>query len=158
MEKPQQNIRPSLLDRLMDDEPALTREPVRHQAATVRQIKAAVARDLENLLNSKNFFPSLPSVFKELSGSLFVYGLPEFISANPRSPSVRLRLRQELMKAVSRFEPRLRKVTVRIEEPEKNERSLRFKITGLLVLDPVAEPVTFDTVFDVNRQEYSVSG
>ncbi len=157
MKKLHQNIRPSLLDRLMDDEPAVTREPVRHQAATVRQVKGAVARDLENLLNAKNFFPALPPVYRELNGSLFVYGLPEFISANPRSPAVRLRLRQELMKAVARFEPRLRNVTVRIEETEKNERSLKFKITGLLVLDPVAEPVTFDTVFDINRQEYSVA-
>ncbi len=72
MKKLHQNIRPSLLDRLMDDEPAVSREPVRHQAASVRQVKAAVARDLENLLNAKNFFPALPTVYKELNGSLFV--------------------------------------------------------------------------------------
>lgn len=157
MKENQQNIRASLLDRLLDDEPEVSLEPVRRQMATVRQIKAAVARDLENLLNSKNFYTSLPPAYKELNGSLFVYGLPDFTSSNPRSPSVRFRLRQELMKAIAQFEPRLRNVTVRIEDPEENERNLRFKITALLILDPAAEPVTFDTVFDINRCEYSVS-
>lgn len=157
MKDEQGKIRASLLDRLLDDEPGVSQEPVRRQMATVRQIKAAVARDLENLLNSKNFYPALPPVYKELNGSVFVYGLPDFTSSNPRSPGVRFRLRQELLKAISRFEPRLRDVNVRIEDPEENERNLRFKITALLVLDPVTEPVTFDTVFDINRSEYTVS-
>jgi len=152
-----EKIRASLLDRLLDDEPGVSQEPVRRQMATVRQIKAAVARDLENLLNSKNFYPALSPVYKELNGSLFVYGLPDFTSSNPRSPAVRFRLRQELVKAIARFEPRLRDVNVRIEDTEENERNLRFKITALLVLDPVTEPVTFDTVFDINRCEYTVS-
>ena len=38
-----------------------------------------------------------------------------------------------------------------METPIQNERNLRFRITGLLVVDPVAEPVTFDTYFDISR-------
>jgi type VI secretion system protein ImpF len=115
-----------------------------------------VGRDLENLLNTKNYVSSLCSEYQELNSSLFVYGLPDFTSTNPKSPSVRLKLRQELEKAIAQFEPRLRNVTVRVEEHGTGERNLRFKINALLYMDPVAEPVTFDTFFDVNRCEYSI--
>jgi type VI secretion system protein ImpF len=156
MNDSQQNIQASLLDRLIDHEPEAAREPVQYRLSSYRQVKAAVGRDLENLLNTKNFVTTAASLYKELSSSLFVYGLPDFTSVNPRSPSVRHQLRQGIQKAIMQFEPRLRNVAVRIEELGKNERNLRFKITGLLFLSSVAEPVTFDTYFDVNKCEYSI--
>ena len=78
------------------------------------------------------------------------------VHANPKSPSVRHQLRQELEKAIAQFEPRLRNVTVRVEDQGTDLRNLRFKINALLFLDPGTEPVTFDTFFDVNRCEYSI--
>ncbi len=151
-----ENIRASLLDRLMDDEPAVTREPAHYRMVSLGQIKVSVARDLENLLNTKNFFSHLPLENDYLNGSLFVYGLPDFTSFNLRSPQVKLRLLKELEKAITRFEPRLRDVKMTIEESRENERSLRFKITAVLIIDPVTEPVTFDTIFDINRCEYRI--
>jgi len=157
MKDKRQDIQASILDRLIDNEPDLSREPVQHRLATFNQVKASVGRDLENLLNTKNYASSLCSDSQELNSSLFVYALPDFTSPNSKSPSVRIQLRRELEKAIARFEPRLRNVSVRIDDSDKNERNLRFKIKALLVIDPVAEPVTFDTFFDVNRCEYSVA-
>jgi type VI secretion system protein ImpF len=156
MKENQQNIQASLLDRLIDDEPGVSQEPVQYRLSTFRQVKRAVGRDLENLLNTKNYVSSICSEYQELNSSLFVYGLPDFTSANPKSPSVRHQLRQELEKAITQFEPRLRNVTVRVEEHGTGERNLRFKINALLFIDPAAEPVTFDTFFDVNRCEYRI--
>ena len=153
-----QNIQASILDRLIDNEPGVSREPVQYRLTTFRQAKAAVERDLENLLNTKNFLSHLASGYRELNGSLFTYGLPDFTSANPKSQSVRQKLRQELETAIGRFEPRLRNVGVRIEDSDKNERNMRFKITALLVVDPLTEPVSFDTILDLNRCEYSIPG
>jgi type VI secretion system protein ImpF len=150
------NIQASILDRLIDQEPGVSHEPVQYRLTTFSQVKAAVVRDLENLFNTKNFFPSLPSACPQLSRSLFVYGLPDFTSVNPKSPSTRHHLRQRIEEVISQFEPRLRNVAVRIDDSAMKERNLRFKITALLVVDPVAEQVTFDTSFDVNRSEYSV--
>jgi type VI secretion system protein ImpF len=48
-------------------------------------------------------------------------------------------------------------VKVNLEMAAQNERNLRFRITALLVVDPVTEPVTFDTFFDVSRGEYVIS-
>ena len=156
MKESRQNIRASLLDRLIDNEPGTSREPVQYRLTTFRQVKAAVGRDLENLLNTKNYVSSLCSEYRELNSSIFVYGMPDFTSANPKSPSVRHKLRRELEKAIAHFEPRLRNVTVRVEEQGTDERNLRFKINALLFMDPAVEPVTFDTFFDVNRCEFSI--
>jgi type VI secretion system protein ImpF len=150
------HIRSSVLDRLIDLEPTASGEPVRFHAATFRELKAAVCRDLENLLNTRNFLSAEVGGFRELSSSLLGYGLRDYTSSNPRSPLLRQQLRQELEKAIGCFEPRLHNVTVRIQDSDGNERNLRFMISGLLLTDSVAEPVTFDTVFDVNRCEYSI--
>ncbi|MFZ4858656.1 MAG: type VI secretion system baseplate subunit TssE [Desulfuromonadaceae bacterium] len=149
-------MQPSILDRLIDLDPGVSREPVQYRQMSYNQMKSAVARDLENLLNTKCFSPEIPEGFKELSRSVFVYGLSDFTSKNPGSPSVRTELRQEIEKAVQIFEPRLHNVSVRIEETEENGRRLRFKISALLLMDQEAEPVSFDTLLDINRGEYSV--
>jgi type VI secretion system protein ImpF len=70
---------------------------------------------------------------------------------------VRQQLRQQIERTISRFEPRLKNVKVNFEISMQNERTLGFRIAGLLVVDPVTEPVTFDTYFDVIKGEYVIS-
>jgi type VI secretion system protein ImpF len=65
-------------------------------------------------------------------------------------------VRQVIERTISRFEPRLKNVTVQIEAPGQNARDLRFRITAMLVLEPITEPVIFDTYFDVGRGEYKI--
>jgi len=152
----QQNIQASILDRLIDNEPGVSREPVQYRLSNFAQAKASVIRDLEKLLNTKCSIYYPPPAYRELNNSLFVYGLRDFTSQNPKSQPVRQQLRQDIEKTIARFEPRLKNVTVRIETNAQSERNLRLRITGLLVLDPITEPVTFDTFFDINRGEYSI--
>jgi len=146
----------SILDRLIDNEPGVSREPVQNRLADYRQLMASVRRDLENLLNTKNFVSSLAGQYKELQNSLFVYGLPDFTAQNPKSPSVRDQLRQEVEMAISRFEPRITNVMVISETDAHDYRTLGFRITGLLMVDPMPEPITFDTRFDINKGEYTI--
>jgi len=157
MNQKRQNIQVSILDRLIDLEPGVSHEPVQHRLLNFEQGKASVIRDLENLLNTKRQILPVPAAYKEVNNSLFVYGLRDFTSQNPKSLPVKQKLRQDIEKTISRFEPRLRNVTVQVDLPTQNERNIRFRITGLLVLDPLAEPITFDTYFDINRGEYIIS-
>ena len=157
MNENQQNIQASILDRLIDLEPGVSREPVQSRLLTIGRAKASVVRDLENLLNTKRSVLAPPAAYREVNNSVFVYGLQDFTSQNPRSPMVRQQLRQQIEKIISRFEPRLKNVKVNLEMAAQNERNLRFRITALLVADPVTEPVTFDTYFDVSRGEYVIS-
>lgn len=152
-----QDIHASILDRLIDDQPGISREPVRHRVLSINQIKASVIRDLENLLNARRQITPVPADYREVSNSLFVYGLRDFTSEDPRSPSIKQQLRNDVEKTISRFDSRLRNVIVRLEASAQNERNVRFRISGLLVVDPVTEPVTFDTFFDINRGEYVIS-
>ena len=152
-----QDIHASILDRLIDEQPGISREPVRHSVLSINQIKASVIRDLENLLNARRQITPVPAEYREVSNSLFVYGLRDFTSEDPRSPSIKQQLRNDVEKTISRFDSRLRNVIVRLEASAQNERNVRFRISGLLVVDPVTEPVTFDTFFDINRGEYVIS-
>jgi len=111
MNQNQQNIRTSILDRLIDLEPGVSHEPVQQRTFDLRQIKAAVVRDLENLLNTRRHIFAPPAALTEVNSSLLVYGLGDFTSQNPRSPSVKQQLRQDIEKTLSRFEPRLRNVS-----------------------------------------------
>lgn len=157
MNQNQKNLQASLLDRLIDEEPGLSMESVQYRLLGFGQIKAAVTRDLENLLNARRNIMVPPDAFEELNKSLFVYGLQDYTAQNPRSPTAKQQLRLDVERTIARFEPRLRNVTVHLEAPGPNERVLKFRISALLVIDPVAEPVTFDTYFDVNRGEYIIS-
>lgn len=146
----------SVLDRLIDYEPDVSREPVQNRMSDYQQLKASVRRDLENLLNTKNFVSPLAAEYKELQSSLFVYGLPDFTAESPRDSSVRDRLRLEIEKLIYHFEPRLTNVMVVSESNAQDYRTLGFKITGLLMIDPMPEPIIFDTRFDINKGEYTI--
>lgn len=148
----------SILDRLIDYEPGISSEPAQNRLTNFRQLMAMVRRDLENLLNSKNFASLTTSGYEELQNSLFFYGLPDFTAQNPGSSSVRDQLRQEVERAIARFEPRLTNVVIVSETGPREERSLGFKITGLLMVEPAPEPVIFDTHFEINRGEYRITG
>lgn len=150
------NLRGCLLDRLVDLEPGVSHEPAQANFQSIGQIKASLVRDIENLLNTKRQIVIPPSGYRQLNNSLFVYGLRDFTAQNPRSPAVRQQLRQDVEKTISRFEPRLRNLSVQLETPTQTDRAFRFRITGVLVVEPIREPVSFDTYFDVNRGEYKI--
>ncbi|MFH0730432.1 MAG: type VI secretion system baseplate subunit TssE [Pseudomonadota bacterium] len=149
------HVQASILDRLIDDEPGNSRDPVQDRFH-MGQIKDKVARDLENLLNARRHILTPPVAFREVNNSLFVYGLPDYTSRNPGNVSVRSQLRLEIEKTISRFEPRLKNVTVHIDSRIVSSRDLGFRITAILVINPITEPVTFDTSFDLNRSKYSI--
>lgn len=157
MERNRHSLRASILDRLVDTEPGVSREPVPYRLVSIGQIKGAVIRDLENLLNSRRCIVHPPEALEELNASLFVYGLKDHTSHNPKSPAARQQLRLDIERTVSLFEPRLRNVSVQFEAPAPGERSLKFRITATLVIEPIAEPVTFDTFFDVQKGEWTIS-
>ena len=157
MRQNQHDIQAPLLDRLIDKEPGVSHEPVQYRLLNISQIKGSVVRDLENLLNTRRqILPTSPQ-YGEVNKSLFIYGLRDFTAQNPKSVPVRQQLRHDVEKTILRFEPRLRNLTVQIETQAQNEQNFRFRITGLLVIEPISEPVTFDTYFDANRSEFTIS-
>jgi type VI secretion system protein ImpF len=153
----QRNLRASILDRLVDENPGSSREAVQERRISFGQIEKWLIRDLQNLLNSRRMVVFAPPGFENLNRSLVTYGLRDFTAQNPVSDPVRQQLRQEIERVISSFEPRLRNVTVSLEAPSVKGQSLRFRVTGVLVAEPLEEPVAFDTFFDMNRGEFTIS-
>jgi type VI secretion system protein ImpF len=151
---------PSILDRLVDDDPsAKTAEPISKRSQNVREMRRAVARDLEALLNTRQeVLHELPAEFTETNRSLVTYGLPDFSSFDLLSVSDRNRIRRALEQAIATFEPRLGRVRAVLETPREHDRAIRFRVEALLRVDPTPEAVTFDAVLRLSTQEYVIQG
>src|SRR5436853_4465875 len=108
-------ITSSVLDRLIDYEPEISREPLASRSKNLRQLKQSIKRDLEWLLNTRRFADGLPSDLKEINNSLAAYGLPDFSNLSIKSPADQNRMRRFLEVAISTFEPRLEDVVVTLQ-------------------------------------------
>ena len=137
-----QQLTPSLLDRLLDDEPGNQREAVKQRHQVLREMKLSVRRDLENLLNTRWRCVSWPPNLEELETSLVNYGIPDFTGIRFASANTQGELRSILEAVIRRFEPRFSKVRVElITNADSLDRALRFRIDAMLHAEPVVEPV-----------------
>ena len=150
-------IVPSLLDRLVGDSPEFSHETVGKHLQDVSGLERSVVHDLENLLNTRReALSDLPEEFVEVNKSLLAYGLPDVTSYNLLNPNDRNRLRRTIETAIAVFEPRLQRVRVSMTAPGQNDGALHFRIEALLRVEPAPEPVAFDTILQLDTQEYSV--
>lgn len=147
----------SVLDRLIDYEPEVSREAPASRTKSLRLLKQAVRRDLEWLFNTRQT-PALPAGLSEALRSVYAYGLPDFTNLSSRNISDHSRLRRAVEMAIEAFEPRLEDVQVIVEPAVDTVRMLQFRIDARLKLDPVPEPVTFDTSFHIGSAEFRVKG
>jgi type VI secretion system protein ImpF len=148
-----------VLDRLLDDEPGVAREPLSSRLQDLRRVKQAVIRDLEALLNTRQeALDELSPEFTEARRSLLTYGLPDFTTFTLLSLTDRNRIRRVLEQAIATFEPRLDRVRVTLDPPRPYEQLLRFRIEAWLRVEPAPEPVAFDAMLQLSTQEYTVQG
>lgn len=140
-------LMPSVLDRLIDNEPDRSLEPEWARAQGVMELRDTVKRDLESLLNSRQTRAELMDDSDEVSTSMLTYGLPDFTSTGGGGVDEHEMLRRAVERTIERFEPRLRHVDVAIVPPKSSfERSLHLTISAMLWIDPEPIPVSFDTI------------
>ena len=108
------------------------------------KLKEAVQRDLTWLLNTRTSLPG--ARFDKRDLTVIDYGIPDFGTYYTASEADRERLIQRLIRAISFFEPRLRKVSVNVAPVGINEKAIRIFIDALLVVESVKTPVSFLTV------------
>jgi type VI secretion system protein ImpF len=124
----------------------------------LRELKAALRRDLEWLLNTRRTIDASPASLKELERSLYNYGLPDVSSLYLRSTNDQALLLESIKAAIDIFEPRLLNIKVTLEPATDDTRVIRFAIEGLLRMDPAPEHVYFDTVLEPMSGQYQVKG
>lgn len=143
------NLRPSILDRLIDDEPHVQVEGEKNRTQQIRELRASVRRDLENLLNTRYRMVSPGGEYKEMQHSLMNYGLPDLATVNIIDVEKKKIFTRDLERILREYEPRFKSVRVTFIENEDNiDRTLRFRVNATLYADPAPEIVVFDSVLE----------
>jgi type VI secretion system protein ImpF len=151
------HITPSVLDRLLDDNPKDEAESPHNLYFDLSRLKRAVARDLEALLNSRNVdLDEDIERFPLARQSVVDFGIADLSSLSLLDPGDRAYLRDKIRITLERHEPRLTRVVVSLEAPEGNERMLRFRVDALLKIVPGKPPVSFDATLQLSSNSCHV--
>ncbi|WP_354564485.1 type VI secretion system baseplate subunit TssE [Herbaspirillum seropedicae] len=148
---------PSLFDRLMHESDRVSPNTVVSRLS-IEELKDAVARDLEAMLNTRAVIPEQRfRHFPECSKSIIAYGLNDFAGMSLASLDDRAAICRSLEEAIARHEPRLRNVRASLEVQEGSINRLNFAISALLVVNAAREAVSFDAVLQPSSLQYSIS-
>jgi type VI secretion system protein ImpF len=148
----------SPLDRLLDFQPESQVEAPLSSWEQLREFKASLCRDLSALLNTRRAEQDFDPIYEESTDSLLSFGITDFTSYNLKSGDEQEQVRRSIERAIRRFEPRLARVSVSIEEPDPLRPVLQFQIEALLRIGPAAEPVVFDISLHRESRRMAVSG
>ena len=146
----------SILDRLVDLDPDAKTEPQASYSSSIKELKHAVQRDLEWLLNARRPPLYLDPNLEEVPNSVLTYGLPDFMGANASTHTEQQNLLAQLRNALKLFAPQLIDVKVSYAAPDKFQRSIAFRIEAKIDVEPVPEPIVFDTVLQLGSGEFGV--
>lgn len=155
----QRTVSQSVLDRLIDLDPGSSADPPRSWADSVRELRAAVRRDLEWLLNTRRIVEPVPDAYPEVRRSVYHFGLPDIASLSGDSGTARRRLLRQIEECIQLFEPRLTSVRVSAVEAKGEPRhQVRFVIEGMLRMDPDPERVVFDSALEMTSGKFQLGG
>ena len=150
-------VTPSILDRLLDFDPRSSQDPPRSQSTSLAELKQAIRRDLEWLLNTRYSPNAVPDDLEEVSRSVAVYGLPDTTGIAAEDATEQKRLIKTVENTIRLFEPRFIDLKVTLLPVSSVDRELRFRIEANLDVEPAPEPVSFDTVLQTGRGEFVVT-
>ncbi|MTW01491.1 type VI secretion system baseplate subunit TssE [Pseudoduganella ginsengisoli] len=146
---------PGLFDRLLSEHVQDTGALAR---LSIEEMKDAVARDLEALLNTRAVVKEdVLKRYRDCARSIASYGLTDFAGLSLSSTDDRAAICRALERAIVRHEPRLRNVQASLEVREGAINRLGFNISALLVASSQQEPVNFDAVLQPSSQHYTIS-
>lgn len=142
-------LQPSLLDRLIDHEPARRTEALDARALTRQQLRAAVLRDLSWLFNAIRPEPEGNSNRSDeiemwqsaphARHSVLNYGMPAFAGVTLSSMNTRA-IEREVSDAIKAFEPRIDPETLHVEvkiDHGNHHNTMQLVIRGQMWSQPV---------------------
>ena len=141
---------PSLLDRLVDEEPGKATEARENRSASLQRLRENVLRDLNWLFNATQSsidFDDDPV----LVGSVINYGMPP-LAGRPASQYDMTELSRALREVILRFEPRIIAHTLKVSAEAKNADAhnvLGFRIEGQLWSQPIPLEIFMRTEIDL---------
>jgi type VI secretion system protein ImpF len=148
----------SIVDRLTDLEPDSKVEGRSSSWEDMREIKAALCRDLAALFNTRRAEQDFDPAYEQATNSLLTFGVADFTSFNLKNGIEQERVRRSIEQAIRQFEPRLARVTVSLDQPDHHRPMLRFQIDAMLRIGPNSEAVLFDATLYRDSRRIDVSG
>ncbi len=127
----------TVLERI--DEPELD---TRRMDVDPSQVAASVARHLTRMLNVRQ-------------GSVAIlpdYGMPDFNDMAAQFPDGLNAVRRAIRDSIERYEPRLRRVSVKHVVNEDDPLDLRFRVSASLIVGEREQPVAFRTLIGHSGQ------
>jgi type VI secretion system protein ImpF len=147
----------SILDRLIDEAPDRNFDPPKSLTEQTREMREAIRRDLEALLNTRRCPTAAPSLLPDLRDALVNYGVDGMVSANLVTDEAKLRLAQVIERRISMFETRLSDIRVTIlKSRTMTERALRMRIQASFRLHEGMPPISFESTIDPSTQRFLV--
>ena len=143
-------FRSTLFDRLSPEQGDI-------QGLSIQQLRESVARDLEDLLNSRIArIDELMQHYPLVAQSILQFGIIDFVGLSTANPMDRDKICQSIAQSIAAHEPRLRQVKVEMLVDGHNMGSLCLSIQAYLNIHPLYEPVVFDALLKPTTQQYVI--
>ena len=144
-----QKLRPSIFDRLMDNQPQNRSELDSANEHKLAELRLSVRRDLERLLNTRYRIIQPADEYTQVEHSILNYGLPDLATINTSDIEKRKEFTHHLENILKTYEPRFKEVRVAyVENKDIKDRTLRFRIDAILYADPTPEVIVFDSILE----------
>jgi type VI secretion system protein ImpF len=150
-------VTPTLLDRLIDSDPESQRDVPLNAWERMREFRSGLCRDLTALLNTRRANEGFDRGYEESTNSILSFGIVDFTSYNLKKGIGQEQLRKSIERAIRRFEPRLERVDVSIQESDARQPTLRIQISAVLRTE-AQDPVVFEATFHRDSRRIAVSG
>lgn len=159
---PQDRLQPSLLDRLIDDEPQKRSEPPERRVLNLARLRECTLRDLNWLFNATQMQAAHElEAYPYVANSVVNYGLPAFSGFTASGVDVRW-MESALRQAILDYEPRLLADSVRVkarlvEQEENKHNRLSFDIECRLWAQPAPIALLLHSDVDLESGQTAVN-
>lgn len=106
-------------------------------------------------MNTRTSLPARQLLDRELT--VIDYGIPDFSMFSGSNPDDIKRMSAILTRVVQAFEPRLQRVQIVVKSYQRHSQSLVAEVNGMLIIDRIAEPVSFPALIEGQEGESQVS-
>lgn len=145
-----------LLNRLLDAKPELAFEKDKKFDLEIEALQELIRLNLEHLLNTRSTLMLDAANDHEgwIKNSVLNYGIKDFSHTAFGDHQAQLNLCQNIASAIEIFEPRLKRVTVDLQETDINDRILRLRISAFIDLYPKLEAAVFESELDLSQYKF----
>ena len=157
----QEKLQPALLDRLIDDEPTQQKEAAERRVMNRSQLRQAVLRDLQWLLNAVQLSPKSLIGAEEVKNSVLNYGLPA-LSGETATQISHGEIEEAVRLAILRFEPRIDAKSLYVSVIRggsilDTHNVLQLQIRGQLWAQPTPLELLLRTSLDLETGQISIT-